>query len=99
MKESLFKAKISLPFNILKSKGEDIVRQAGIRDWEEEIQHLRNQLSPEQIGSCEGIDMRQKKRDDRKLYEEKRLLDKKRKKRNKIIWLWKCRVVEMRLKV
>ena len=31
------------------------------------MQHLRNQLTPEHPGSCDGYDMRQAKRDNRKL--------------------------------
>ena len=59
-----------MPLNILKVKGEEILRQGGITDWEEELNHLRNQLTPEQPGTCDGYDMRQRKRDNRKLMEE-----------------------------
>ena len=41
-------------------------------DWDEELQHLRNQLNPLQVGSCYGYDMRQKKRDTRIQQEELR---------------------------
>ena len=66
-KEDSFRNKLSIPFNILKPKGEDILCQAGLIHWEEELHHLRNQLTPEQPGSCDGYDMRQAKRDNRKL--------------------------------
>ena len=68
-KEASFRAKLDHPFNILKPKGEEILCHSGIIDWKEELQHLRNQLTPEQPGSCDGYDMRQKKRDQRKLKE------------------------------
>ena len=66
-KEDIFRAKLDLPLNILKLKGEQIIFEAGITDWQEELQHLRNQLTPEQPGCCDGYDMRQMKRDKRKL--------------------------------
>ena len=69
-KEAEFRNKLNIPLNILNINGEEIIREAGITYWKEEIQHLRNQLSPQQIGSCDGYDMRQKKRDDRKLLPE-----------------------------
>ena len=53
------------PFNILKTNGEEILKKAGIKDWEEDLQHLRNQLLPSQVGACDGFDFRQKKRDER----------------------------------
>ena len=73
MKEDSFRAKMNLPLNILKVKGEDILCQGGITDWKEELQHLRNQLTPEQPGTCDGYDMRQMKRDRRKLVEEQNI--------------------------
>ena len=55
-KEDSLRAKLENPFNILKVKGEDILcAEGGITDWQEELQHLRNQLTPEQpgtTGSC-----------------------------------------------
>ena len=53
------------PFNIPKTNGEEILKKAGIKDWEEDLQHLRNQLLPSQVGACDGFDFRQKKRDER----------------------------------
>ena len=69
-KDASFRNKLDLPLNILKVKGEEILRQGGITDWEEELNHLRNQLTPEQPGTCDGYDMRQRKRDNMKLMEE-----------------------------
>ena len=71
--------KLDIPFNILKQNGETILCQSGIKDWEEELTHLRNQLSPSQIGSCEGFDMRQKNRDERVLRDKERLENKREK--------------------
>ena len=36
------------------------------------MQHLRNQLSPRQVGTCDGFDFRQKKRDERIRLEQER---------------------------
>ena len=73
-KEDSFKQKLDMPLNILKVKGEDILRdKGGITDWQEELQHLRNQLTAEQPGTCDGYDMRQKRRDERKLKVENNL--------------------------
>ena len=69
-KESQFREDMDIPFNILRKDGEQILRQAGIISWEEDLIHLRNQLNPKQIGSCDGYDMRQLKKDNRVQYEE-----------------------------
>lgn len=61
-----------LPFNILKANGEEVLMKAGIKDWREDLVHLRNQLEPSQVGTCDSFDLRQQKRDDRKLEEERR---------------------------
>ena len=65
-KAAEFESKLDTPFNILKKDGEMILCGAGIRDWEEEVLHLRNQLSPSQVGSCASFDERQWLRDERR---------------------------------
>ena len=65
-------------FNILCQGTEDILRyKSGIADWEEDLQHLNNQMTREQRGCCDSIDQRQKKRDMRKLMEKNRLEEQK----------------------
>ena len=73
-REAAFNDQMKLPFNILKRDGEQILCQAGIKCWEEDMTHLRNQLDPRQI----GFDIRQKKKDERAIHE-KMLKDKKKK--------------------
>ena len=74
-REKLFQDKLKLPFNILKPGGEAILCASGIIDWEEEVQHLRNQLSPSQVGCCDSYDLRQQSRDNRRLKERNRQED------------------------
>ena len=76
-KAEAFKEKMDIPFSILQNKGEDILCNSGIKDWKEELQHLRNQLASTQVGSCDGYDMRQKNRDERILREQESLDKKK----------------------
>ena len=64
-KVNLFKNKLETPFNIIRKNGEAILSQAGIKDWQEELQYLRQQLSPRQVGCCSQFDQRQRKRDNR----------------------------------
>ena len=66
-KEDSFRNKLNIPFNILKPKEEDILCQVGLIHWEEELQYLRNQLTPEQPGYFDDYDMRQVKKGNRKL--------------------------------
>ena len=47
--------------------GEEILARSGILDWQEDLLHLKNQLTVEQPGSALGVDRRQAKRDKRKL--------------------------------
>ena len=72
-KEAEFQRKIAMPFNILWKDGEAILCTSGIIDLEEEMQHLRNQLSPSQVGCCDSYDMRQKSRDIRRKQEKESL--------------------------
>ena len=61
---------LDMPFNILcRSYEENLKSEAGITDWKEDLQHLHNQLEREQVGTCDGFDIRQKKKDNRKLKE------------------------------
>ena len=72
-REANFKEKLNLPFDILQKNREEKLCNSGIKDWKEELQHLKNQLSPSQKGSCDGYDMRQKNRDERLLREQESL--------------------------
>ena len=54
-----------MPFNISIVKAEEIVRDSGIKDWQEETEYLRNQLSESQPGCHVRYDRRQKDRDKR----------------------------------
>jgi hypothetical protein len=64
-REAEFRSKLDQPFNMLKKEGELILCQSGINLWEEELTHLRNQLDPRQVGSCDGYDRRQRKKEER----------------------------------
>ena len=57
------------PFDISKVAAETIIKESGIKDWREEIQHLRNQLSDDQVGCPGPADKKQEKRDVRKAEE------------------------------
>ena len=61
------KEDLEMPLNITKQKATDIIHSSGIKDWKEEVMHLNNQLSKEQVGCPGPMDFRQKKRDDRLL--------------------------------
>ena len=71
--EKFEKEVLDMPFSILVRDYESILKDSGIKDWKEDLMHLHNQLQREQVGSCAEKDFRQKKRDDRKVYE--RLLE------------------------
>ena len=45
--------------------GEEVLQHSGILSWQEDLQHLRNQLTEEQPGTCHGADVKQMRRDDR----------------------------------
>ena len=49
------------------SSGEEILARSGIISWEEDVKHLQNQLKSDQIGTCGARDMKQKRKNDRKL--------------------------------
>lgn len=66
-KEDLFRRELDNPFNILKSNRETILCQSGIKDWKEELQYLKQQLSPSQKGCRDDLDKTQKKRDERNM--------------------------------
>ena len=58
---------LDMPFNILKGDAENILQKnSGIIDWQEDLAHLRNQMTREQPGVCLSFDKRQEKRDTRK---------------------------------
>ena len=53
---------LDMPFNITNRNYETVLKSdSGIKDWKEDLQHLHNQLLKEQIGTCEGCDIKQKK--------------------------------------
>ena len=71
--------------------GEEILSRSGILHWKEDLEHLKNQLSVEQLGCCDSFDSRQAKRDSRNLTS---LLSVERRKehnnnRKKFIPMWK----------
>ena len=65
--ESGRKEKVWLP------SGEEILAKSGIIHWEEDLAHLRNQLTVEQPGPHGSIDMAQQKKDLRRIQEVKRI--------------------------
>ena len=64
-KEDGFKEFLKKPFDISKVAAEEIIKTSGIKDWKEEAEHLKNQLSEQQVGCPGSIDQKQKKRDQR----------------------------------
>ena len=66
-KEEKFQTELDKPFNISKVAAESIIQSYGILDWQEEAQHLRNQLSDQQVGCPGSLDQVQKKSDTRKI--------------------------------
>ena len=63
---------LDMPFKILCRDYENNMSTAGITAWKEDLQHLNNQLERDQVGTCSGYDVRQKKKDDRKMKEMQR---------------------------
>ena len=57
---------LDLPFDILKKDVEKILRKSGIADWDEDVTHLRNQMSKEHPGCCSSFVLQQKKQDERR---------------------------------
>ena len=64
-KEDRFKKQLKMPFNISIVNAEVVIRDSGIKDWQEEAEYLRNQLSEGQPGCLGHVDKKQKKRDTR----------------------------------
>ena len=64
-KLKIFKEDLEMPLNISKQKANEIIHSSGIKDWQEEVMHLNNQLSKEQLGCPGPMDFKQKKRDNR----------------------------------
>ena len=61
---------LDMPFNIANRNYESVLKsESGITDWNEDLKHLHNQLQKEQIGACKGLDIKQKKRDNKKVKE------------------------------
>ena len=63
---------LDMPFDILGRDYEEVLQtESGIKDWQEDLIHLHNQLHKDQVGTCDKRDFKQKKRDNRKVYEKK----------------------------
>ena len=61
---------LEMPFNITKKNFEYIFeKKSGIKDWKEDVEHLKKQLQKDQASSCDAWDVKQKKKDYRKLAE------------------------------
>ena len=60
---------LDLPLDIRWVDAGKILQNSGILDWKEELSYLESQMTREQPGGLDSLDMRQKKRDDRKLKE------------------------------
>ena len=58
---------LDMPFSILGRAYQEVLKDSGIKDWKEDLQHLHNQLEKEQIGACDSQDFKQKKKDNRKV--------------------------------
>ena len=68
--DNFVKNVLEMPFSILcRTYEENLKSEAGITDWREDLQHLHNQLEREKPGTCRGYDVKQKKKDNRKLKE------------------------------
>ena len=66
--ESFVREVLDMPFNITRADYATVLKEdSGIIDWKEDLLHLENQLKREQIGSCDSLDFKQKKRDKNKL--------------------------------
>lgn len=66
--ESFVREVLDMPFNIARADYATVLKEdSGIIDWKEDLLHLENQLKREQIGSCDSLDFKQKKRDHNKL--------------------------------
>ena len=61
---------LDMPFNITRKDFEKVLKEkSGKRDWKEDIEHLQRQMEKDQASSCDSLDLKQKKKDVRKLTE------------------------------
>ena len=68
--ESFESEVLDMPFNLARQDFEMILKNdSGITDWVEDLQHLQNQLQRDQVGTCDRLDFKQKKRDNKKVVE------------------------------
>ena len=74
---------MDLPFNIAKQNYEKILMKSGIIDWTEDLAHLKNQLKKEQPGCCHSFDLRQEKKDERRMREKSAKEERERKERER----------------
>ena len=68
-----FKERLLVPFDITLKNPEEKLKTSGILNWKEDLEHLNNQLKPEQVGSLAGVDKRQLKVDGRRLRDKEEL--------------------------
>ena len=83
-KQDRFRDQLKVPFNITAVNAEEVIRESGIKDWQEETEYLRNQLSVEQPGCLGSRDKKQSIRDKR-IITQKIATEKKDKEREKKI--------------
>ena len=57
---------LDMPLQILKGDYQNVLEKSGIRAWKEDLDHLHNQYQRNQLGSLDGIDKKQEKKDKRK---------------------------------
>ena len=61
---------LEMPLNIARKNYETIFQEkSGIKDWKEDIEHLKKQMEKDQSSSCDSWDLKQQKKDDRKASE------------------------------
>ena len=64
---------LDMPFRILSRGYQDVLKESGIKDWKEDLLHLHNQMERDQVGTCDGRDFKQRKKDNREAVEKWRL--------------------------
>lgn len=62
-KEKTFLDKLELPMDITKHNPEEILRTSKLIEWENDLIHLRQQQSKNQVWCAMGYDMRQEQQD------------------------------------
>ena len=62
-KEQIFREMLLDPMVIHKQNPEELLKKSGIKEWKEDLQHLKNQMERTQIGTALGEDRAQRLRD------------------------------------